>query len=128
LQEIFGVSPVDEFTERQAERRREDFQDRLMNSLEIKNKTERDKFQKIINSRVFIEPQNMLYDRYQIVDEKINPVKASGEIQTISIVNKNDVLVIGTKSLTSDETDSIKSDIDKELVCLNSIRIIYQKK
>jgi len=29
LQEIFGVSPVDEFTERQAQRRREDFQDKL---------------------------------------------------------------------------------------------------
>lgn len=57
----------------------EDFQDRLMNSLEIKNKTESDKFQKIINSRVFIEPQNMLYDRYQFVDEKIKNIFLLGK-------------------------------------------------
>ncbi len=57
----------------------DDLQDRLLNSLQIKNKTERDKFQKIINSRVFIEPQNMLFDRYQVVDEKIKNIFLLGK-------------------------------------------------
>ena len=48
-------------------------------AIEIKNKTERDKFLKIINSRLFIEPQNMLYDRYQIVDEKIKNIFLLGK-------------------------------------------------
>ena len=35
----------------------------------------------------------------QILDEKVAPEKASGEVQTISIVNKDKVLVVGTKPL-----------------------------
>ena len=48
----------------------------------------------------------------EILDEKADPVSAKSEIQTISIVNKNDVVVMGTKRLDNDQIEATKSDID----------------
>lgn len=48
----------------------------------------------------------------QILDEKVAPEKASGEVQTISIVNKDKVLVVGTKPFSKDKTESIENDIN----------------
>jgi len=48
----------------------------------------------------------------QILDKKPEPHLAEGEIQTISIVNKNKVLVIGTQTLTDSQIESIESDIN----------------
>lgn len=61
----------------------------------------------------FQEPNIFFIDiENEILDKKPEPHLAESAIQTISIVNKNDVLVIGTKILSKDESDSIKSDID----------------
>ena len=43
---------------------------------------------------------------------KPQPHLAEGEIQSISIVNKNKILVIGTESLTQSQIESIESDIN----------------
>ena len=48
----------------------------------------------------------------QILNEKINPVAANGEIQTISIVNKDKVLVIGTKKFSTKYYESMENDIN----------------
>jgi DNA polymerase elongation subunit (family B) len=51
----------------------------------------------------------------QILDKKPEPHLAEGEIQSISIVNKNKILVIGTESLTEKQIESIESDINVHL-------------
>lgn len=43
---------------------------------------------------------------------KPKPHLAESEIQSISIVNKNKILVIGTKSLSNEQIESIQSDIN----------------
>ena len=48
----------------------------------------------------------------EILDKKPEPHLAESAIQTISIVNKNKVLVIGTESLDSKQIESIESDIN----------------
>jgi len=48
----------------------------------------------------------------QILESKPQPHLAQSEIQTISIVNKNKILVIGTKPLTANQEESIQSDIN----------------
>lgn len=55
----------------------------------------------------------------EITDHKPQPELADSAIQTISIVNKSEVMVLGTKPLTKDETDSIKSDIDNYFAKFN---------
>jgi len=48
----------------------------------------------------------------EILDKKPEPQLAESEIQTISIVNKNKVMVMGTKPLPKEDIAAIKSDID----------------
>ena len=48
----------------------------------------------------------------EILDKKPEPHLAESAIQTISIVNKNKILVIGTEPLTQNQIDSIESDIN----------------
>jgi len=61
------------------------------------------------------EPEIFFVDiENEILDEKINPLKANGEVQTISIVNKNKVLVIGTKKFNKSQSDSVESNINNQ--------------
>lgn len=46
-----------------------DLQERIRNTLRIKIRNERDKFKIISNSRALLEPESILYDRFQRVDE-----------------------------------------------------------
>lgn len=55
----------------------------------------------------------------EILDKRPEPQLAESAIQTISIVNKSEVMVMGTKELSKDESDSIKSDIDNYFVKYN---------
>ena len=55
----------------------------------------------------FIDIENQI-----LTSGKPQPQLAEGEIQTISIVNKNKILVIGTETLTQNQIDSIESDIN----------------
>lgn len=48
----------------------------------------------------------------EIVGEGVDPKAARGEIQTISIVNKNKVLVIGTKKFDKSNGESMENDIN----------------
>jgi DNA polymerase elongation subunit (family B) len=48
----------------------------------------------------------------EITDHKPQPELADSAVQSISIVNKNNVMVLGTKTLSMDEIDSIKTDIN----------------
>lgn len=48
----------------------------------------------------------------EILDKKPEPHLAESAIQTISIVNKNRILVIGTEKLDSNQIESIESDIN----------------
>ena len=48
----------------------------------------------------------------EILDKKPEPHLAESAIQSISIVNKNKVLVIGTEPLTNEQIESIESDIN----------------
>jgi len=48
----------------------------------------------------------------EILDKKPEPHLAESAIQTISIVNKNKVLVIGTESLDSKQIENIESDLN----------------
>jgi len=48
----------------------------------------------------------------EIVGEKVAPELAQGEIQTISIVNKDKVLIIGTKKFSSDNNESMEDDMN----------------
>jgi DNA polymerase elongation subunit (family B) len=48
----------------------------------------------------------------EILDKKPEPHLAESAIQTISIVNKNRILVIGTEPLDSNQIQSIESDIN----------------
>ena len=56
-----------------------DLQSRLSNSLSIKIKTEKDKYKKLIGNRVFQMPENILYDRYQKIDEIIKNIFLVGQ-------------------------------------------------
>lgn len=55
----------------------------------------------------------------EILEKKPEPEKAESAIQTISIVNKREVMVMGTKPLSSEESESIKSDIDNYFIKFN---------
>jgi len=48
----------------------------------------------------------------EVLDKKPEPHLAESAIQSISIVNKNRILVIGTESLSSTQIESIESDIN----------------
>jgi len=48
----------------------------------------------------------------EILDKKPEPHLAESAIQTISIVNKNKILVIGTEPLNASQLESIESDIN----------------
>lgn len=48
----------------------------------------------------------------EILDKKPEPHLAESAIQTISIVNKNRILVVGTEPLSQNQIDSIESDIN----------------
>jgi len=48
----------------------------------------------------------------EILDKRPDPRSAESKIQTISVVNKNNIMVIGTLPLNSNQVDSIKSDIN----------------
>lgn len=48
----------------------------------------------------------------EILDKKPEPHLAESAIQTISIVNKNKILVIGTEPLNKEQIDSIESDVN----------------
>lgn len=48
----------------------------------------------------------------EIIDKKPKPHLAESAIQTISIVNKDKILVIGTETLTIEQKESIESDIN----------------
>lgn len=50
----------------------------------------------------------------EITDEKPDPLKAGSEVQTIAIVNKDKVLVMGTKKLNKNSSDSIESNINNQ--------------
>lgn len=56
----------------------------------------------------------------EIVGEGVDPKAARGEIQTISIVNKNKVLVIGTKKFDKSNGESIENDINNYFAKFNS--------
>ena len=48
----------------------------------------------------------------EIIDKKPEPEKAESEIQTISIVNKDKILVLGTKRLPEKDIGSLQDDIN----------------
>ena len=48
----------------------------------------------------------------EILDKKPEPHLAESAIQSISVVNKNRVLVIGTEPLSKEQSESIESDIN----------------
>jgi len=48
----------------------------------------------------------------EILDKKPEPHLAESAIQTISIVNKNRILVIGTEALSASQIESIESDVN----------------
>lgn len=48
----------------------------------------------------------------EILDKKPEPHLAESAIQTISIVNKNKILVIGTEPLSQSQSESIESDVN----------------
>ena len=49
----------------------------------------------------------------EIIDKKPEPEKAESAIQTISIVNKDKIIVLGTKKFSSEDTLRMKDDINK---------------
>lgn len=61
----------------------------------------------------YAEPDIFFVDiENEIIDSKPQPHLAQSAIQTISIVNKNKVLVIGTEPLKEHQEESIESDIN----------------
>ncbi len=56
-----------------------DLEERLINSLKIKIRTERDKYIKVANSRIFREPDLILFDRYQVVDDILKNILLLGK-------------------------------------------------
>lgn len=56
----------------------------------------------------------------EIIDKKPQPQKAESAIQTISIVNKDKVLVLGTKKITKEESYSIKNGINNHFKKFNT--------
>jgi DNA polymerase elongation subunit (family B) len=56
----------------------------------------------------------------EILEGKPEPHKAESEIQSISIVNKDKVLVIGTKKLAKSQLDSIEDGINTHFAKLNT--------
>jgi exodeoxyribonuclease VII large subunit len=78
-----------------------DLEERLINSLKIKIRTERDKFIKVANSRIFKEPDQILFDRYQIVDDILKNILLLGKntiTKKISGLQKYDNISIYIKS------------------------------
>lgn len=61
------------------------------------------------------EPEIFFIDiENEILDEKPNALKAASAIQTISIVNKDKVLVMGTKKFTKSQSKSVESNINNQ--------------
>lgn len=56
----------------------------------------------------------------EIIDKKPEPQKAESAIQTISIVNKNKVLVLGTKKFSKNNSESIENDINNHFSKFNT--------
>jgi exodeoxyribonuclease VII large subunit len=78
-----------------------DLEKRLVNSLNIKIRTEKDKYTKISNSRIFREPQFILFDRYQIVDDILKNIFLLGKnriTKKFSELQKYDNISIYIKS------------------------------
>ena len=66
----------------------------------------------------------------EILDGKPDPKSAQSEIQTISIVNKDKVMVLGTKPLTTSEIESVRTDINNHLIKFKTnyeFKYIYYK-
>jgi DNA polymerase elongation subunit (family B) len=67
------------------------------------------------------EPEIFFIDiENEIIGSKPAPHLAESAIQTISIVNKNKVLVIGTKRITKEQSDSIADGINNHFDKLNT--------
>jgi len=56
----------------------------------------------------------------EIIDKKVDPKSAESAIQSISVVNKNKVLVMGTKKLTKSQTESIQDGINNHFEKLHT--------
>jgi len=56
----------------------------------------------------------------EIIDKKPEPQKAESAIQTISVVNKDKVLVLGTKKFSKDNSESMENDINNHFSKFNT--------
>lgn len=66
----------------------------------------------------------------EILDGKPDPKAAQSEIQTISIVNKDKVMVIGTRKLSDSEIESIRTNINDHFKKYNTnyqFKYVYYK-
>lgn len=69
----------------------------------------------------YVEPEIFFVDiENEILDKKPQPHLAEGAIQSISIVNKNKVLVMGIDDLSEEQEKSIKEDINNYFVKFNA--------
>jgi DNA polymerase elongation subunit (family B) len=69
----------------------------------------------------YVEPEIFFLDiENEILDSKPRPHLAESEIQSISIVNKNKVLVMGLDELSIDKQKSIKEDINNYFAKFNA--------
>lgn len=70
----------------------------------------------------YIEPEIFFVDiENEILDSKPQPQLAQGAIQSISIVNKNKVLVMGIDALSHEQEKSIREDINNYFIKFNTI-------
>jgi len=56
----------------------------------------------------------------EIIDKKPEPQKAESEIQTISVVNKDKILVLGTKKFSKENSESMENDINNHFAQFNT--------
>lgn len=69
----------------------------------------------------YVEPEIFFVDiENEILDSKPQPQLAQGAIQSLSIVNKNKVLVLGTDELSHEQEKSIREDINNYFVKFNT--------
>jgi len=56
----------------------------------------------------------------EIIDKKVDPKSAESAIQSISVVNKDKVLVLGTKKITKSQSESIQDGINNHFEKLHT--------
>jgi len=56
----------------------------------------------------------------EIIDKKPEPQKAESAIQTISVVNKDKILILGTKKFSKENSESMQDDINNHFAKFNT--------